>query len=229
LAALSWTGGNPFMLAEMIDFLRAGGGLVEREGLWGLTKDRRADAEMTPTNIRMALEARIASLSSGERAALEVAALDGSVFQADIVAEVAGREPGGLDVEALEAFCQRLVDARGLLAKQTPAPEERAGEGVLFEFKHALYAQALRLGVTDTRARRIHGELGVLHERRGDAPPHVLAHHFERAGRPAGANPARPGVSPPGPVVSLATAPVTGSAKRRYASVWAVGMWPRKL
>jgi hypothetical protein len=40
--------------------------------------------------------------------------------------------------------------------------------------------------------------------------------------RPAGANPARPGVSPPEPVVSLATVSVTGSAKRRHANVWAV-------
>ena len=37
-------------------------------------------------------------------------------------------------------------------------------------------------------------------------------------------NPARPGVSPPEPVASLATVSVTRSAKRRHASVWAVGM-----
>jgi hypothetical protein len=42
-------------------------------------------------------------------------------------------------------------------------------------------------------------------------------------------NPARLGVSPSEPVVSLATASVTGSAKRRHASVWAVSTWPRKL
>jgi hypothetical protein len=47
--------------------------------------------------------------------------------------------------------------------------------------------------------------------------------------RPAGANPARPGVSPPEPVASLATVPVTGPAKRRPASVWAVGLRPRRL
>jgi len=34
--------------------------------------------------------------------------------------------------------------------------------------------------------------------------------------RPAGANPARSGVSPPGPVASLATVPATGPAKRRH-------------
>ena len=39
---------------------------------------------------------------------------------------------------------------------------------------------------------------------------------------PAGANPARPRVSPPGPVASLAPETVTDSAMRRYASEWAV-------
>ncbi len=35
--------------------------------------------------------------------------------------------------------------------------------------------------------------------------------------------PARPGVSPPEPVVSLATVSVTSPAKRSHASVWAAG------
>ena len=41
--------------------------------------------------------------------------------------------------------------------------------------------------------------------------------------RPAGAQPVRPRVSPPKPVASLATASEMGSAKRRHASVWAMG------
>jgi hypothetical protein len=41
--------------------------------------------------------------------------------------------------------------------------------------------------------------------------------------RPAGAKPAWPGVSPPEPVVSLATGAVTPPAKRRHTSAWAVG------
>ena len=41
--------------------------------------------------------------------------------------------------------------------------------------------------------------------------------------RPAGAKPAWPGVSPPEPVVSLATGAVTRPAKRRHTSAWAVG------
>src|SRR5215831_16045536 len=41
--------------------------------------------------------------------------------------------------------------------------------------------------------------------------------------RPAGAKPARPRVSPPGPVASLATVPERASAMRRYANVRAMG------
>jgi hypothetical protein len=47
--------------------------------------------------------------------------------------------------------------------------------------------------------------------------------------RPAGANPARPRVSPPEPVASLAPFLETGSAKRRHANRWAMGMRPRNL
>src|SRR5712691_7115493 len=48
-------------------------------------------------------------------------------------------------------------------------------------------------------------------------------------GRPAGAKPVRPRVSPPTPVVSLALVSVTGLAKRRHTSVWAMGRRPRNL
>lgn len=41
--------------------------------------------------------------------------------------------------------------------------------------------------------------------------------------RPAGAKPARPKVSPPEPVASLATGAATPPAMRRQASAWAVG------
>ena len=41
--------------------------------------------------------------------------------------------------------------------------------------------------------------------------------------RPVGANPARPRVSPPEPVVSLAPVPEMTSAMRRQANVWAMG------
>src|SRR5262249_27146375 len=41
--------------------------------------------------------------------------------------------------------------------------------------------------------------------------------------RPAGAKPVRPRVSPPEPVVSLATIPEMGSAMRRRAHMWAMG------
>ena len=41
--------------------------------------------------------------------------------------------------------------------------------------------------------------------------------------RPAGAKPARPRVSPPEPVASLATIPAMWSAMRRRANVWAMG------
>ncbi len=47
--------------------------------------------------------------------------------------------------------------------------------------------------------------------------------------RPAGANPARPRVSPPEPVASLAPFLETSAAMRRQANVRAVGLRPRNL
>jgi hypothetical protein len=47
--------------------------------------------------------------------------------------------------------------------------------------------------------------------------------------RPASANPVRPRVSPPKSGASRATACETGLAKRRHASVWAMGRRPRTL
>ncbi len=57
-------------------------------------------------------------------------------------------------------------------------------------------------------------------ERAGLVTPHLPV----RAPRFYPNKPARPGVSPPEPVASLATITATRSAMHRHASVWAVGV-----
>jgi DNA-binding winged helix-turn-helix (wHTH) protein/tetratricopeptide (TPR) repeat protein len=179
---LEWTDGNPFMLGEMIDFLRVSGRLQEGDGVWRLRRDALPDAEATPPNVRAAVEARISRLSAPERAALEVAALEGTVFDVTVVSEIAERESGGLGLEEVDALCQKLCEGEEML---TVAPRLPGAANSAYAFKHALYAQALRLGVVPSRVRRIHGELAVLYEREGGVPPNVLAHHFEQAAEPA--------------------------------------------
>ena len=149
------TDGLPLFIEELIGALSTAGRLQQRAGVWELADP--AARLLVPDTIRDVVLLRGAALSEAAREAVEVAAVAGTRFDADLVATIAGGE----DLLG-EAF------AHGLLVEIDPGV---AG------FRHALIRDAFYGDITWPRRRALHRELAKHLERRG-APPGHLAEHW---------------------------------------------------
>ena len=161
LAAAIWdrTQGVPFFVEEVGAALAASDRVVAADA--GL---RLRDQEKVPLpdTVRDAVLARVDGIAPETRAALEVAAAIGTVFELDVVDALGD----GAGVEA--------AVARGLIVEQ---PNGRAA------FRHALAREAIYAETPWSRRRHLHGEIATILAARG-APPETVASHALAAGRP---------------------------------------------
>jgi len=180
-----WTDGNPFLLDELLTQLRREGRVVERDGEGRLDGDAVRDVESTPPSVREAVEARLAPLSTGERAAVEAAAVFGLAFDLEAIVAASASDDEGLGLEAVERLFQRLRSGGMIVGPMDEGAAEAgaptAGVGV-YGFRHALFAQAVRLAIPPARRRRIHRSLGEWCERSAGLAASVGAYHFEQSG-----------------------------------------------
>ena len=144
------SGGNPLFLAELLAAARQAGGIDE-----------------LPDSVESLLMAQIDRLSSGDRRLLRCAAVIGSTFTAELLAEALEETVG----EAVWGrFADFLVDHGG---------------GQL-RFRHALVRDAAYEGLPYQRRRQLHERVGRVIERRLGSDPGddagVLSLHFLHAG-----------------------------------------------
>ncbi|MEU4169142.1 AAA family ATPase [Streptomyces sp. NPDC026665] len=155
-ALARYTGGDAFFVTEL---LRSGGGL-ERP-------DSGAPGTAVSVRIRDAVRARTAELPPGAARLLDLAALLGTRFRLDVLAEAAD-----LSLDEVRALLGEAAGA-GLLA------EARAGEG---RFRHDLLREALSGRAAPAERARLHRVLAAVlaeHARRGpDTGPAEVAHHL---------------------------------------------------
>lgn len=140
---LRLTGGNPFLVTEVL----------------------QAGCDV-PASVRDVVLARAAVLDAGARSALEVAAVLGPRFDADVLATAAGASPDELD-QLLG--CGILVDD--------------AGAGV--RFRHEIARLAIEASIAAHRRRPAHAAVLDALVGAGCDDDARLAHHAEAAGRPA--------------------------------------------
>ena len=156
------TGGNPFFVRELAQHARMGG-----------------DADALPESLRDVVAARAGRLPARARRLLELAAVAGSEFDADLVRAATG--------EPEETVLDALDDAlRAGLLRELPETERLA-------FAHALVRDAIVKQLSAARRAYLHRRLAdVLAERAGPAPEQWLAPlaHHALAGAPAGPEPA---------------------------------------
>ena len=159
LAAAIWdrTQGVPFFVEEIAAAVKASDRVVVDGGL----QLRDQGNVPLPDTVRDAVLARVDGLAPETRAALEVAAAMGTVFELDVV-DALGNDAG---VEA--------AVTRGLIVEQ---PNGRAA------FRHALAREAIYAETPWSRRRHLHGELATILGARG-APPEAVAGHALAAGR----------------------------------------------
>ncbi len=180
--------GNPFILRELLQYLdsRARGLVADPDGRTQVPGTLPAsvldpDPERwelpLPERILDLVQHRLASLGTEERELLELAAVEGEAFSAEVLAAV-------LDQRRLSVL-RRLQE----LERRTRLVQAREGR---FLFDHAIVRRALYDGLGDALRREYHREVGDYLERSGGeqaANAAAVARHYDGAGEPRRALP----------------------------------------
>ena len=164
------TGGNPFFLCEVLELLRAEGGL-------GAERGTRAGDFRVPDSVREAIRRRLDPLPAPTRRVLAVAAVLGAAVD---VTPLAGTAELPAD-DVLAALEPALT--LGILSAEPDQPSR-------FRFAHALLQDTLLADLPAAERADLHRRAGELLERlhAHDVGPHLgeLAHHFFQAAPVAG-------------------------------------------
>jgi len=160
---LEETDGNPFFMGEVLAHLVDAGALFQRDGRWQGDTDLIARIGI-PEGVREVIGRRLSALGPETNEVLTVAAVIGSTFGADVVAEVLSRAVGEVAALLDEPLRRRL------LVEVTHSFET-------FAFAHALVRQTLLEELSTSRRVRLHHRVAEVLEARG-APAAELAYHF---------------------------------------------------
>ena len=135
------SGGNPLFVEETIAMLIDNGMLADRGGGWAPTRD--LDAIPIPATLQALLAARLDSLPSSERDAIERASVEGSIFHTSWVFQQGSQ--GSID--DLESLARK-----GLVRPAAPMlPGERA-----YAFRHLLIRDAAYAAIAKTVRAGLH-------------------------------------------------------------------------
>ncbi|GAA4632461.1 hypothetical protein GCM10023196_066010 [Actinoallomurus vinaceus] len=148
LTLVDGAGGNPFLLVELLDGLRDERAIEVVEG------QARPVTSRLPGRIRKIVHGRLRGLSPATRHLLQVAAILGSSFEVNDVADMLGEPPARLlpALEEAEAAGVVVIDPDGL------------------SFRHDLLWQAVRATMAPSVRKGLHGQAGrMLFERGGSA------------------------------------------------------------
>jgi DNA-binding SARP family transcriptional activator/tetratricopeptide (TPR) repeat protein len=160
--------GNPFFVTELLRHLdEATGRDASRPGVL----DDLDDLDL-PLSVITLIERRVARLRPAARTTLEIAAVAGTEFDPDVVADAMGSD---------RATLRALLEEVGAAAVAQPVDDT----GRVYAFSHGLVRQALYDGIATMRRAHLHESIGEalsLRFDRGDTQ-HLahLAHHFALA------------------------------------------------
>jgi class 3 adenylate cyclase len=161
------TEGNPFFVGEVLLHLVETNVIVQRDGHW-VGAVTSLDEVGIPEGVRDVVGRRLSRLPDDANATLRTAAVVGREFPVDLVAEVAG-----MSEDVVLEHVELAIGAR-LVEEVSDAPGRMS-------FSHALVRSTLVDELSTTRRVRLHGQIGLALEARGDASAAELAHHFAEA------------------------------------------------
>ncbi len=180
-AILARAEGNPFFIEELVRALQACGQIVSEDGLWQRPRGARGLSgalPVLPTSIQMTLSLRLEPLSQPCRQLLQVAALCGATFYADVLAAATCTEPETV-LDLLDE-----ASAAGLIA---PAETDLPGLPA-FRFTQRI-ARELLAGQVRSQRRKLHAALAEALQARSRSREAAarnaaeIAHHYTQAGR----------------------------------------------
>lgn len=150
-------GGNPFFLEQLTwaaENLESGTGLQD-----------------VPMTVHAVLAERIDQLAPGEKYLLQLAAVMGLEFGADLLGRVSQFDDGSRET------CLAALQGRELI-EQTPA-----GAAAGYRFRHALTHDVAYQSLLASTRRQLHARVAAELERRSSSvEPELLAHHYSAAG-----------------------------------------------
>jgi tetratricopeptide (TPR) repeat protein len=165
------TRGVPLFILQYLEFLQEKGVLCHPRGLW---VDRPWEELAIPDSTRGVMQQRAEGLSQEQRDLLSHAAVQGEVFEGELVAQT------------MACPRTRVLRELGRLAHQTHLVH---GEARGFRFEHPLLVEVFYDRLPDALRRRVHLLLADRLEQRRPGDVEVLAHHFYCAGSPVRALP----------------------------------------
>jgi ABC-type transport system substrate-binding protein/transcriptional regulator with XRE-family HTH domain len=170
------THGHPLFVLELIRELRTHDGIQQApNGTWGVSAD--LDRTRLPTRVAAVIAQRLDRLTPAHRTLLDVAAVEGERFTAEVVAAVTGRDV--LDV--CRTLDGELGGDHGLVHS---LPGDQPSDLTGYRFRHVLFQQYLDDTLGDGERRHLHRRVGQalldLHDDHDTIAPR-LAHHFAMA------------------------------------------------
>lgn len=169
--------GNPYILAELVRYLRAQG-VIDPRG--ELDAERLSHTPVVPQTVYTLVAARLASISDPARRVLDAAVAAGRVFVLEVTAHAAG-----LSMEAALDAADEMA-AAGLLHPLTES--DGAGRHDRYMFEHNLIMEVAYREVGEARHRLMHRRVAEaieqLYPADLEAQAGVLAFHFGETGDP---------------------------------------------
>ena len=156
--------GNPWMTAEIMRGLVAGGAVFKRRRFWEWNRQEDHLSE----DLREVFESRVQQLGPEAQSLLAVAGVIGERPGFEDLRDLSGRDEDDV-LDDLE----QLIRAKLLL-------EERHGRSEVYRFTHPLLRETILAGVSQRKLRKLHERYARILETR-KVEPGVLAHHFAQA------------------------------------------------
>jgi oligopeptide transport system substrate-binding protein len=179
-ALLAHTGGQPLFTVEVLRYLQDRGDLVlDEDGAW--TAGPALAWDVLPDRVEGVIEARISRLDDDLRQVLNVAAVEGENFTAQVIARVLAIDERSL----LRTLSNQLEKKHQLVRERSPV---QLGWHLLsrFRFGHALFQQYLYDDLSPSERLLFHGEIAAtleeLTEGQTDEIAVLLARHFDESG-----------------------------------------------
>lgn len=180
-ALFAHTGGQPLFTVEMLRYLQDRDALIQNtEGAWkegaGLAWDT------LPDRVEGVIEARIGRLEDELRELLNVAAVEGENFTAQVIARVQA-----INERSLLRTLSRQLEKKHQLIRERSALKHGRRLLYRYRFSHALFQQYLYNDLGQSERQLLHAEIGAileeLYEERTDEIAVPLACHYRAAGQ----------------------------------------------
>jgi len=170
--------GNPLFMVAIVQDMMKKGLLVHEEGEWRLSTALESIDPGVPQSLQQMLEVQFERLTPAEQQTLEAGSVVGEHFSAWVIATAVEEKP-----DRIEDLCDHLA-ARQQIIKALGVQESSDGLfSAHYEFRHALYRQAIYRGIASGKLARLHCAIAQrLSAVSGAVRQHLaseIAFHFE--------------------------------------------------